>query len=516
MTAALIDGNVTGNDTGAPTPPESGDAERPRRDRDGEHDPASFDRLVRSGLAWSVANNAIERVVTLASGIILARILDPKDYGVFAVSLTALLFLMALNDIGLSLALVRWPGPLDPVGPTATTLIMAWSFLLFGCFIALAGPFADAMGAPEAAPVVRLMSLALVIDAIGAVPTVAITRGLQQNRRTVAEFGGSIIGTPLTIGLAVAGFGAWSLAWGHLAKNVIATALLMGLSPHRYLPGWNGPHARELLRHGLPIAATTLLSFGLLNFDYLVIGHTLGAVSLGLYVFAFNLSSFPVTVIINALRRVSLAAFSRLHHDDLGLRSGFTRAFALTVAAVVPISALLVGFAPDLIHFVYGSKWDGAIDVLRILAVVGGVRAVLDLSSDLFTAVGKARWTLAIHGLWLVVLIPALIVGVDLGGIEGAGIAHLVVALAVVLPLYLYWLHRAGMAVGAFCRECVRPLIGGVVLTVVAIGASRLIDGAFGTLALGGIFSMIAYLAIVAPMRRLVRTPEPEPAPGTP
>jgi PST family polysaccharide transporter len=289
----------------------------------------------------------------------------------------------------------------------------------------------------------------------------------------------------------------------------------MRLSPKRYRPGWNWPLARELFRHGLPIAGTTLLSFGLLNVDYLVVGNILGAVALGLYVFAFNLSSFPVTVLINALRRVSLAGFSRLHQEGGLLRSTFTRAFALTVAAVVPICALLVGFAPDLIHFIYGSKWDGAIDVLRLLAVVGGIRAIVDLSSDLFTAIGKARWTLTIHVMWLVMLIPTLIAGAHLAGIEGVGAGHLLVAVVFVLPVYLYALHRAGMAVGELARESVRPLIGGVLLGIVALAVSQLIDGAFGTLAIGGILSTIAYLAIVAPMRRLVRTPDADPASET-
>jgi len=477
-------------------------------------DGAGLDRLVRSGLAWSLANNAVERVVTLASGIALARILDPKDYGVFAVALTAMLFLMSLNDIGLSQALVRWPGSLDRVGPTATTLIFSWSVVLCGAFMLAAAPFANVMGAPGAAPIVRLMALALVIDGVGAVPTAAITRGLHQNRRTLAEFGAALVGTPLTIGLAIGGLGAWSLAWGQIVKNVIATTAMIIVAPRRYRPGWDSTHARELLRHGLPIAATTLVSFGLLNADYLVVGNMLGATALGLYVFAFNLSSFPVTVFINAVRRVSLAGFARLHHGGEGLRRGFTRAFALTVAAVVPISVLIAVLAPELVDFVYGSKWSGAIDVLRLLAILGGVRAVLDLSSDLLIAVGRARWTLVIHGGWLVLLVPGLVGGAKLAGIEGVGAAHLAVALVAVLPIYVVALRRSGMAVGDIGRLCIRPLLGGVALAAVALAARAVISGSFATLAVGAGASMLAYLTIVSPMRRLARTTPTDPAPA--
>lgn len=476
---------------------------------DGE---AGLDRLVKSGLAWSLANNAVERVVTLAAGIALARILDPRDYGVFAVALTAMMFLMSLNDIGLNQALVRWPGSLDRVGPTATTIIFGWSVLLCGSFMLAAAPFASAMGAPDAAPIVRLMALALVIDGVGAVPTATITRGLHQNRRTLAELGASLVGTPLTIGLAIGGLGPWALAWGQIVKNLISVTAMIIIAPKRYRPGWDSAHARELMRHGLPIAATTLLSFGLLNADYLVVGNILGATALGLYVFAYNLSSFPVTVFINAVRRVSLAGFSRLYHGGDGLQRGFTRAFTLTIAVVIPISLLIAALAPELVDFVYGSKWDGAVKVLTLLAVLGGIRAVLDLSSDLLIAVGHARWMLVIHGGWFLVLVPSLVVGANLGGIEGVGAAQLAVGAAVALPVYLVALHRSGMAIADIGRQSVRPLLGGAALLVIALALRSVIDGSFATLAVAGSGSFIVYLAIVSPMRHLAR---PEPADPT-
>ena len=86
-----------------------------------------------------------------------------------------------------------------------------------------------------------------------------------------------------------------SLAYGSLAGNVTATALVLVLAPARPLPGWRRDDAVALLRVGLPLAGTSLVLLATLNVDYVVVGRQLGTTALGLYLLAFNLSSWPST-----------------------------------------------------------------------------------------------------------------------------------------------------------------------------------------------------------------------------
>jgi PST family polysaccharide transporter len=462
-------------------------------------------RQVRSGLAWSFANQLLGRVGTFATGVVLARILAPEDFGVYAVSFTAMLLLMAVNDVGLVQALIRRPGTLDDVGPTATTLIAGISVVLCAAFMGAAGPYASAMGAPDAAGVVRLMALALVIDGLGAVPTAALTRALAQARRTAADTMGFLVQAPLTIGLAVAGFGAWSLAVGHLAGNLVVTVAVVALAPVRYRPGWNPLVARRLLVEGAPLAATTLVGFGLLNLDYLVVGRALGPAQLGLYVLAFNLASWPVTVLITAIRNVSLAGFARLQHRLPELRAGFVRAMALTMALTLPVAALLGGFARPLIGFIYGSRWLPAAEPLRFLALLGAARVAYDLVWDLLVALGRSRLTLGINVVWLTLLAPALVAGAALGGITGVAAAHATVAVALIGPLYLVALTRATMPVRALSGHLLRPLAAAGAVVAVAVLTTALVDRPLPTLVIGGTVAGAASLALLAPTLRLSR-----------
>ncbi len=156
----------------------------------------------------------------------------------------------------------------------------------------------------------------MVVDGVVAVPNALITRALQQRKRLVIDTAALLIGTPITIGLAVAGFGAWSLGWGAVVGNIVTGVLAYAWAPERYRPGWDRDVVPELLRFGLPLAGSSLLLLLMLNVDYVVVGHLLGPTQLGLYLLAFNVASWPTTVIGSAIRRVTLASFARISENE--------------------------------------------------------------------------------------------------------------------------------------------------------------------------------------------------------
>ena len=115
----------------------------------GEREPLT--KLVRKGLTWSLAGMLIGRVGTLVTGIVLARLLSPDDYGVFAVALVALVFISNLNDLGIEQALVRWPNSIDGVAPTGKTVILASSVIQFAVLF-VGAPTSPTPWEPRAPP----------------------------------------------------------------------------------------------------------------------------------------------------------------------------------------------------------------------------------------------------------------------------------------------------------------------------------------------------------------------------
>ncbi|MBI1758414.1 MAG: oligosaccharide flippase family protein [Actinobacteria bacterium] len=464
---------------------------------------------VRRGLAWSLLNTVLGRAGTLLVGIALARLLAPADFGVFAVALVALAGVLAINELGVSLALVRLPGDPRVIAPTVTTISIATSVLLYAaCFLA-AAPFAAALHAPAATGVVRLLCLAVIIDGVTAAPAQLINREFAQGRRAAVDLTNLVLSSGLTIVLAVAGFGAWSLAIGRLVGNGFTAGMLCRFAAYWPRPGFDRRHARALLGFGLPLAAASLLVITMLNVDNVIVGRLLGPVALGLYVQAFNLSSWPVNVFSTVVRRVSLAAFSRVQ-DDAGARtSALVRSAALLAAAALPVSALLGLLASPLVTTLYGSRWAPAAAALQFLAVVGAARVLIELAYDFLVACGRARVTMALQGGWLVGLVPALLIGAHVGGIAGAAAGHAIVSGVLVLPAFAVAVVRTGVPARALLGALVRPVAGTLLLAGAVLAVRAVTTPSWTQLILGGALGLAVYLPVVAPLRHLARTAAP-------
>lgn len=460
---------------------------------------------VRHALAWSLTDSVLTRVVTFGFNIILAHILAPADFGVFAIALAALVVLQSANELGVSVALMRWPGDASAPARTATTIAFTSSVVFYLVMFPAVPLLANQLHSPAATGVVRLLMLAVVLDGVSCIPSVMLNRAFLQRRRTIAKAVATITTVTVTVALAATHHGPWALAWGTLAGNVVVAVLMLVLVPERSRPGFNVGHARALLRTGLPLAGASLLLFAMLNVDYVVIANVLDSTSLGLYLLAFNVASWPPGLLTLAVRQVAIPAFATLSLEPARLREWFSRSFGLLMGLALPAAAMLLVLARPLVQVVYGSKWRGAVTALEFLAVLGAIRIALDFAYDLLVAVGRSRTVLGLQFLWLVLLIPAIWIGAETDGIRGAAIAHLVVAAGVVGPAYLIALHRAGVRLTELAPRIGRPLLAAGVVVVLAAGSRALVSTQFLALALAGVAAIVAVGAITQPWKLVGR-----------
>ncbi|MFI8304456.1 oligosaccharide flippase family protein [Streptomyces sp. NPDC085927] len=488
-------------------PPDSGTAEP-----GGTPAPDSLGPKVRSAARWSLVNTVVMRLGNFATGIVLARFaLGPAEWGVYGIAQTVLLVLLSANELGVSLAIVRWDGDPRRFAPTVLTLAAATSVLLYAALFVTAPTVAGLLDSPDATGVLRVMCLCLVIDGVAQVPAGFLTREFAQGKRMVIDALNFVLSTAVTLALAFAGWGAMSFAWGAVVGNIAALVGCALAAPGTLRFGWDPRQARALLRFGLPLAGASLLALAVVNVDTMVVGSTLGGVSLGFYVLAFNISGWPVRIISEAARRVSFAGFSRLADSPQALAQGFSRALGVLVTGTVPLCVLLGGLAAPIVELVYGSTWVPAAAALPWLMALGLIRIGCELAYDCLIAAGQRRSLILVQGLWLVALIPVLIGGARLDGIVGVSQGHLVVAAGLVVPVFLYALGRAGIGLGHIGRACAWPFLAGTVMALVVLVERRLLGD--GTLALFviGTSALACYVVCVLPGRRFLlgsRTPE--------
>ena len=455
--------------------------------------------------AWSFVNVVASRVGTIGIGIALARLLGPKEFGTYAVGLIALMAALNFNDLGVSLAIVRWPGDPKKIAPTVNTAALLTSISIAAAMYVVAPWFAAAMGAPAATSVVRVLGLTVIISGGVASPAALMERQFQQNKRMLVDQVSVWVSAILSIGLAVTGFGAMSLAIGRLVGAGLGAVLFIKLSPEPYRLGLDRSQVGPLFRFGLPLAGAGIVAFIISFADQVVVGRVLGATALGFYALAFNLSTWPVTSFSQPLRMVAPATFSRLRHEPEAMHRAFRSLLGLLAAVAFPVCLVLSGAARPIIGTVYGSAWAPAAAALAWLGVLAAFKILYELAYDYLVVLGAGRAILAMQIVTLVSLIPAVIVGVLADGIAGAAAAQVIVGAAVVLPLYAFLFARAGLRLRGLLGRLWLPVLIACGVGLSALGISDVLHSDLPACVLDALVTLIALAGLIHRDRRELR-----------
>lgn len=472
-----------------------------------EVDPAAphVGRAASRALAWSFLNTAMGRLGSVAIGIVLARLLGPEQFGTFAVASVALLAILSINELGVSLAIIRWPGDPSKIAPTVNSLAVGFSVVLAVIGIALAPMFATAMGDTGAAIVVQVLLISVILDGLAATPAALLQREFQGGRRTAIDQVNIWTGAILSVVGALLGFGAMSLAIGRLTGSLLSACMFIKFSPLPYRFGFNRLQARELLSFGLPLAGSSLLVFAIGYSDQLVAGSVLGTTALGFYVLAFNISSWPVSILSQPVRTVAPAAFARLQHDQAKMVGTLRTALGSLARLTMPACISIAGAAVPIVLLLYGTAWAEAATVLPWLALNAIFRIVFELFYDFMVVLRRTMFIMIVQAVWLVTLIPALIVGARSYGLPGLAVAQLLVAVAVVLPMYLIGNRRVGLRLTDVVARTWLPIAAGLVAGAICYVISAHVANSLLACVLSGCVAALTIAALLGGDRESLR-----------
>ncbi len=457
---------------------------------------AGLEQRVRRGLAWSTLSNLVLRLGSVVVGVFLARLLDPTQFGVFAVALTVQGVLMTLADLGLSADLIR-SGDFERKAPTVATLGLVVGLGLSLIMVTTAGQMADLLGSPRSDGVIAVLGVTVLLSGVGVVPYASLNREFQQRKLFLISACDFLIGTCVTVAMILAGAGVISIAVGRVVAASIALILQFRLAGVRPRYGFDRSVSAGALRFGIPVALANLLSWALLSIDTVIISRYLGPTTLGFYVIAFNVSSWPMSTLGQIVRSVALPWFARVAPSGTGRDPTLGSAMAIAWAVAVPAGCLLSLLATEVLSVVYGDRWTPAAPALVALGIFGAVRVAFDLVASFLLARGAARTTLGVQVLWFAALVPAVLWGTRVGGIAGAAWAHVAVALLCITPAYLLALGRAGVDLRLVGAALWPPVAAMAPAIVAAHFAMEMFGGSFTSLMAGGVVGVLVYAALM-------------------
>jgi PST family polysaccharide transporter/lipopolysaccharide exporter len=205
------------------------------------------------------------------------------------------------------------------------------------------------------------------------------------------ELAGSVLSFVVTVAFAYWLRSVWALVYGQIASAAIGTALSFAIVPPRLRFRFDFAIAKELYRYGRFITGLAIVLFISRELDHALVGKLLGMQMLGYYVAANTLANLPSQYLSKVVAKVLFPMFSKLQGERELLRREYARGIRLVTVIVVPMSAVMVALAPEIVRALYGDRWAEAAMPLRILAIFGCFRALWVLNGYLYNAIGMPQ-----------------------------------------------------------------------------------------------------------------------------
>jgi lipopolysaccharide exporter len=356
--------------------------------------PAIKQQAVRS-FAWAAASLGSNRVVVFVSTLVLARLLSPADFGVVAAGLTVISFLEVGLSLGVSSAIIyEQEEGFTPRVHTAFILNVAVAALLTIIMLVSAPLIARFFHVGGDVNIFRALSLYLLIHGVGQTNDALLQRDLLFKKRALADVIKSITRASVSLGLAVAGAGAWAIVAGFLAAEVADVVSQWIMVRYRPRAVFLRSAVPSLLKFGVSVVALDALGEVGINSDYLAVGNTLGPTELGFYTVAFRLPELMLNSIYWIFSTVAFPVFSKSRtYGDETLKTTMLRALTLATLIGFPIGVGLSVVSRDAVMVLFGSKWGHSISAMTVLCLASGVSSIGYASGDIFKSIGRP-WTL--------------------------------------------------------------------------------------------------------------------------
>ncbi len=413
-------------------------------------------RRTLEGIGWSGAQQAMQQGLRFAFTILLVRLLTPADFGQVGMVLVFAGFAQLFSELGLGAAVVQRrelrPEHLDSV---------FWANIVAGAaltvlFAALAGPIAAFYELPSLRPLTLVVSLNFVIGSFRVVQYSLLQRAMAFRKLALVETTAVLLSGGLAVGLALAGYGIWSLVAQLLALSLCAAVLLWVVGDWRPSFSFRFRALRELFAFSINLLGFSLLDYGVTRASYLLIGKFIGAPALGIYSRADQLMLMPVTQVAGVISRVMFPALSAIQDQRERVKQIYLRAIRTISLLTFPLMLGLLVTARPFVLVVMGEQWAEVVPLLQIFCLAGLTMSVGTTVGWIYTSQGRTdimmRWGLLAGA----VRIIAITIGLRWGII---GVAAAWVASGYLILWYPSW-SIAGRLINLRFPEMVRTLAG--------------------------------------------------------
>lgn len=324
--------------------------------------------------------------VGFLGGVFLARILNPNDFGTFALASTIMAFVDIRSKLQIEQKFLRDSENKSEYIDTFFTVITGLTGIssIILCAVGLGAIWLEKT---DLAICLILMAVFYLLDPWTATIRLSIEKQVAFRAISFIQTTTSLVQFAVTFGGAVLGLGLWSLVLGSIINVLLNFLIYIWIAPYR--PRWNLNPAlgRAFLAFGIKYGIVTYSSTTILyQFDNLIVGFLGGTGMLGFYDRAYRTANWPILLVSASLGRVALPTYAKLQSDSNQLAKAVSLMLWLVLALSTPITLTFFLTAPDLVLVLYGAKWLPSVPVLQALAVFAVSRPLMDVTFAILLA----------------------------------------------------------------------------------------------------------------------------------
>lgn len=419
-------------------------------------------RSMLAGGLWTAALRWALRGLGLISTVILARLLSPGDFGLVAMAMTVIGLVEVLGQAGQIGALIRHRDPTRAHYDSIWTMSILVGAVLTLLLWAAADPAALYFHEPRAVWLIRVLALRTLVGGFENVGVVDFRRDLRFDREFVFLFLQRILSVLLTIGAAF-----WLRDWRALAVGILGGRVLgvvLSYVLHPYRPRLCVSRIGEMLSFSGWMLAVNIAQYVNDKADELAVGGLGSPAAMGIYNVAADTATAPTAETVLPVTRALFPIFARIRDDAAAMRGAYLDVLSATCMLSVAIGGGTALVAGDFVTVVLGAKWLAAVPLVRVLAIAGGLFAIMQNGIPVLTAIGHERLAAKLTATRGAMTLLGVGVAGYFGDVMTIACARVVVTLVFIPGIFLTLGRVLPITLGDMLASLWRPLAAGIVM----------------------------------------------------
>ncbi|MBW4670887.1 MAG: oligosaccharide flippase family protein [Cyanomargarita calcarea GSE-NOS-MK-12-04C] len=411
---------------------------------------------------WLTGSFAVTKVSQLIAQIILARLLSPKDFGIWGMVLIVTTLSELFKDSAIASVLI-YKGLSDKKLANAVYSVgVNISVCMFFVQMLVGFPLSQFFHQPIVFPLIVCESLVFLIGAGRGSHAAVLQRQMNFRAIAISDSVVKLVGFSIVISCAVIGWGVWSFVVGNIAMTAVDALIKRWFSGYRFTYHFipDASAVQEVRGYITSLVGINLAVYVNTNTDNLIVGRLLGAQALGFYSLGYQLAMLP-TFALSQINRVNFSVLSQ--KDNEGKRVYVCKMLELYALFYAPIYGVAFVMAPWLIPLVYGAEWTKAAPIFQIVLIFAYARGFMAILGTALNTLDKPHINAAINWVLVPLSISGFLVGAYLGGVNGVAIATaLVMGIAATVWFWIAICYSTGWSI--------RVLLAPVLLPTITIG----------------------------------------------